>query len=74
VKLASLVNDYGLGEAEGDIVNSATRPPDKLQTLLRLVRRRAAVTLDRAALFVIDANCHGPPSRDGFDAPCRLAQ
>ena len=54
--------------------NSATRPPDKRQTLLGLGRRRAAVTLDGAALFVIDANCHGPLSRDGFAAPCHLAQ
>src|SRR5208337_3533618 len=42
--------------------NSTTRPPDKRQTLLGLARRRAAVTLDGAALFVIDANCHGPLS------------
>jgi hypothetical protein len=34
----------------------------KRQTLLGLGRRRAAVTLDGAALFVIDANFHGPLS------------
>ena len=54
--------------------NSTTRPPDKRQTLLGLARRRAAITLDGAALFVIDANCHGPLSRDDFAAPCHLAQ
>jgi hypothetical protein len=31
--------------------NSATRPPDKCQTLLGLARRRAAVTLDGVARF-----------------------
>src|SRR5208283_548926 len=63
----------GAGGVKRTKGNSATRPPDKRQTLLGLARRRAAVTLDGAALFVIDANCHGPPSRDGFAAPCHLA-
>jgi hypothetical protein len=46
--------------------NSATRPPDKCQTLLGLTGRRDAVTLDGAALFDIDANCHEPLSRGGL--------
>src|SRR5208337_1107925 len=55
------VTPSAMPSGEREKGNSATRPPDKRQTLLRLARRRAAVTLDGAALFVIDANCHGPP-------------
>ena len=76
VPLFDLVPFFDLSPegTEGDIVNSATQPPDKCQMLLGLARRRATVTLDGAALFVIDANCHGPLSRDGFAAPSHLAQ
>ena len=46
--------------------NSATRPPDKCRIWLRPARCSRIVTLDGAALFGIDANCHEPLSQGGL--------